>query len=79
MEDHRSEEEDAGDDSEGPVLRRGPAGVLRSELGSQGERNQKKNDEPAGVQVNRDAENAPEQQACRRGCGSRGARLWIWR
>src|ERR1700722_13959443 len=65
MKDHGSEKQDAGDDAERPMLCGRPAFMLRSELGSQRESGQEKNDEPAGVHVNGDAENTSDAKTCR--------------
>jgi hypothetical protein len=60
VEDNGSEKKNAGDDAERPMLRGRPIFVLRSELGSQRKSDQEKNDEPAGMHVDRDAENTPK-------------------
>ena len=65
----RAEEEGAGDDAEKPVLLRSPTRVLRSELRSERERDESEDDEPAGVEVYRDAEDA-----CREDAGYRAVR-----
>ena len=46
------------------MLRGRPIFVLRSELGSQRKGDQEKNDEPAGVNVYRDAENTSYAKTC---------------
>ena len=59
----RGEKEDARDDTERYVLGRTPAGMICCELRAQGECNQEKDDEPAGVQVNGDAKDLAQAKA----------------
>src|ERR1700722_3302677 len=64
MKDYGSEKKNAGDDAERPMLRRRPIFVLRSKLSSQGKSDQEENDEPAGVNIYRDAENTSDAKTC---------------
>lgn len=66
MKDYGGEKKDAGDDAKRPMLSWGPIRVLRGELSAEGKRNQKENDEPTCVQVDRDAENASQAESSRR-------------
>ena len=62
VENHRGKKQQAGDDSERPVLRGSPVRMLRRELRAQRKRDQGENDEPARVQVDRDAEDASDAE-----------------
>src|SRR5271156_2017194 len=69
---HGAEKEDAGDDAEGPVLLWRPCWVLRSELGAQRKSDEQEDDEPAGVQIYRYAENAADLEAAGELAGTGG-------
>src|SRR4029077_1394169 len=56
----------ASHDAEYPVLLRSPTWVLCGKLGAQRVGDQRKNDEPARVQVNRNAEDSSKPHARRR-------------
>ena len=63
VKDDGSEKKNAGDDTQGPMLRGRPVRVLRGELGPQGKSDEEKNDEPAGVQIDGNAENTTDAKA----------------
>ena len=44
-----TEEEQAGEEADTPVLRRRPVGVLLGEEGSEGKRTQRENHDPSGM------------------------------
>src|SRR5579862_8518656 len=60
---HRPEKEHTGDDSKRPVLRRSPAGMFRGELSPQREGNQQEDDQPAGMNIDRDSKDSSERNA----------------
>ena len=58
MEQHGTEEEQAGHEADAPLLHRRPVRVLLGEESPEGKRTQRENHDPSGMQVNGDSENS---------------------
>src|ERR1700694_2264623 len=63
VEDHRSEEKDAGDEAKRPVLRRAPCGMLLGELSGQRIGDEREDQKPARMQIDGDAKGATHSEA----------------